>query len=400
MKKLTAVLLSATMLLSLCPAFTQDSYDIKAVAAENVSAKFDEDEFYVVVGKYGEFTQLRYLVRSSDGSYSAEKVVWETAPEGLVYGDVLTAEGKVLMEQVRPANDPVYAMAYYYKLDDSAKLTKVGKCSALMELKDLVVKSVTYDGSAHWSIDYTDTSGLKEYYYGLSTFGSSLGVDPISCKEGDVYTFAAISGNIVVPLAKKLEEGDYITTDKTMTISDVREFAKKEDDLDWSDFDEYVYEWGSNAVFTNICSFRLEDNYGLYVCGNPPAKPDKVTFFRYDPINGIDIRQNNLEEFLDWTVEIAQTTAIYTNVTTTTTTTAETTVPKAFIKGDTNCDGEVDMADAVLIMQALANPNKYGENGTSPLHITALGKANADMNGDGLTVGDAHAIQSILLGLE
>ena len=67
------------------------------------------------------------------------------------------------------------------------------------------------------------------------------------------------------------------------------------------------------------------------------------------------------------------------------------------VKGDANCDGERDMSDVVLIMQALANPNKYGENGTAELHLTAQGKANADMDGDGLTVGDAQAIQKILL---
>ena len=33
------------------------------------------------------------------------------------------------------------------------------------------------------------------------------------------------------------------------------------------------------------------------------------------------------------------------------------------IKGDVNFDNEVDMADAVMIMQALANPNKYGIEG-------------------------------------
>ena len=67
------------------------------------------------------------------------------------------------------------------------------------------------------------------------------------------------------------------------------------------------------------------------------------------------------------------------------------------VKGDANCDGQADMADVVLIMQALANPNKYGENGTAELHLTAQGKANADMDGNGLTVGDAQAIQKILL---
>ena len=69
-------------------------------------------------------------------------------------------------------------------------------------------------------------------------------------------------------------------------------------------------------------------------------------------------------------------------------------------KGDVNCDEQVDMADAVLIMQALANPNKYGENGTNFLsHLTALGRLNGDMDGDGLTVSDALAIQKKLLGM-
>ena len=69
------------------------------------------------------------------------------------------------------------------------------------------------------------------------------------------------------------------------------------------------------------------------------------------------------------------------------------------VKGDTNCDGQVDMADAVLIMQALANPNKYDIDGTAAVHLTERGKLNGDMDGDGLTVGDAQIIQEMLLGL-
>ena len=70
------------------------------------------------------------------------------------------------------------------------------------------------------------------------------------------------------------------------------------------------------------------------------------------------------------------------------------------IYGDANCDYEMDMSDVVLVMQALANPNKYGENGTAEVHLTAQGKENADMDGNGLTVGDAQAIQTMLLGIE
>ncbi|MCQ2459936.1 MAG: dockerin type I repeat-containing protein, partial [Ruminococcus sp.] len=69
-------------------------------------------------------------------------------------------------------------------------------------------------------------------------------------------------------------------------------------------------------------------------------------------------------------------------------------------KGDANCDGNVNMADAVLIMQSLANPDKYGVNGTDDTHITAQGEFNGDMDGNGLTNADALAIQRKMLNLD
>ena len=61
-------------------------------------------------------------------------------------------------------------------------------------------------------------------------------------------------------------------------------------------------------------------------------------------------------------------------------------------QGDANCDGIVNMADAVLIMQSLANPDKYT--------ITEQGRLNADTDGNGITNNDALAIQKKLLKLE
>jgi hypothetical protein len=61
------------------------------------------------------------------------------------------------------------------------------------------------------------------------------------------------------------------------------------------------------------------------------------------------------------------------------------------VSGDANCDKQTDMADVVLIMQSLANPDKY--------QLSAQGCYNADMNGGGITVGDAQAIQNQLLGI-
>ena len=60
--------------------------------------------------------------------------------------------------------------------------------------------------------------------------------------------------------------------------------------------------------------------------------------------------------------------------------------------GDANDDGLMDMSDVVAVMQSLANPDKYA--------LSEQGALNADMNGDGVTVNDALAIQKHLLMLD
>ena len=73
---------------------------------------------------------------------------------------------------------------------------------------------------------------------------------------------------------------------------------------------------------------------------------------------------------------------------------------KQGLSGDANMDNTVDLSDAVLIMQSLANPNKYGLNGTDKSHLTEQGATNADVEGrNGVTANDALAIQKYLLKL-
>lgn len=102
----------------------------------------------------------------------------------------------------------------------------------------------------------------------------------------------------------------------------------------------------------------------------------------------------------------ASTPAVTTTTVTTTVTTAQSTTssqqhPTVTLCGDANCDGNVNISDAVIIMQSLANPSKYGENGTDALRITAQGKINGDCEsaGNGLTNKDALAIQQLMLDL-
>ena len=63
-----------------------------------------------------------------------------------------------------------------------------------------------------------------------------------------------------------------------------------------------------------------------------------------------------------------------------------------YLKGDANEDGKLSISDAVLIMQALSNPNDY--------QLTEQGAKNADVNGDGgVTTADALEIQMHDIGL-
>jgi hypothetical protein len=67
--------------------------------------------------------------------------------------------------------------------------------------------------------------------------------------------------------------------------------------------------------------------------------------------------------------------------------------------GDANCDDNVNIADAVLVMQVATNPDKYAK-GKTALSITETGEANADVDGKkGLTNQDALLIQKFKLGL-
>ncbi|HNZ99176.1 CotH kinase family protein [Ruminococcus sp.] len=96
-----------------------------------------------------------------------------------------------------------------------------------------------------------------------------------------------------------------------------------------------------------------------------------------------------------------QTTTTTTTAPVVTTTTTTTTAPVGnIVYGDTNCDGKVELADAVLIMQSLANPDKYGTKGNAEKHMTDQGSKNGDVDKTtpGLTSNDALKIQEYLLG--
>lgn len=235
---------------------------------------------------------------------------------------------------------------------------------------------------------------------------------------------------------------------KQMTIDDVKELAKKGYSLDWSDFEEYKGSYAGSGHY--ILEFELENGFILSVIGEPDRKPVYIELLRKYS-ERIDIRTEDIDAYIKaqeanrLMVTVLETydTAVLVKVYDSLLYNAKMLMSKScfgsdivpvpgmklsvnysgileiypgrfenvydvkvvsedagLIKGDSNCDGQVDMADVVFIMQALANPDRYGEKAEEYQGITALGKLNGDMNGDGLTVNDALAIQKKLLGLD
>ena len=241
---------------------------------------------------------------------------------------------------------------------------------------------------------------------------------------------------------------------KKMTLDDVWEICLRNGlELSWLDFKDFNGERLPDNNGEQQYKFIIDDTYFLLLTGNPPERPINI-FLVYKDQNGVNVRVDDIVAFLLETATVKVTaTVIAINENTVIlkpidgseelkssdrfnlpsrylgdikptqgmkleityiggiletdppqfvyvhNVTVVSDVPE-ILKGDANCDDQVDLSDAVMIMQALANPNKYGIDGTAEHHLTEQGKLNGDMNGDGLTVGDAQAIQRKLLGLD
>jgi hypothetical protein len=104
------------------------------------------------------------------------------------------------------------------------------------------------------------------------------------------------------------------------------------------------------------------------------------------------------------TTTVTETTTTTVTETTTTSAPSETTTTTSapvsdIAYGDSNCDEKVELADAILLMQSIANPDKYGVEGSDAKHLTRQGANNGDVDKSvvGITSGDALMIQEFLL---
>ena len=148
------------------------------------------------------------------------------------------------------------------------------------------------------------------------------------------------------------------------------------------DLDRY-FPKAPDGVLVGGPSVELNDNY-IRAMGFEPGNTENISQRCYvDALEAWSVNSVGL----DWNAYLAWVTAFLQDEADTSSTEDET------VYGDANCDTQVNLADAVLIMQHKANPSKY--------NVTANGVLNGDVDetGNGLTNKDALKIQQFLLGL-
>ncbi|WP_242836521.1 glycosyl hydrolase [Ruminococcus flavefaciens] len=216
-----------------------------------------------------------------------------------------------------------------------------------------------------------------------------VGYDKYNCADG-VANLSSISSTFY-SLVQGTDCQKMVTMSENDSIPSLENLVN--DKAAWL----YFCPWYMNYLTSeqNNPVDNLIEVYQSEYCITLDELPDLKTY----PINGS-------QGAVDTTVTTKPVTTSTTKVATTSSTTKAaattvTTVSKNYKKGDANCDGNVDMSDVVIIMQSLANPDKYGEKGTDKLHITEQGKLNGDVetSSKGLTSNDALEIQKYLLGL-
>ena len=250
-------------------------------------------------------------------------------------------------------------------------------------VKNLIVKD--YTNSASWKLIESNTTGGLIYgdrdftYTELASRLQNCEYIMTACNskntDSDLAEFTAGAETEVYVLVDTREEaanlvpswlGSYTRTDLT---------AKSSNDVDFVAYKKTVQAGEKVVLGTNGMTGNVI-NYTVFV-----REPEIIT-------------------------TTTTTTTTTTETTTTTTTTSETTTTTTTapvitdrLWGDTNCDEKIELADAILIMQALANPNKYGLTGSYEKHLTEEGKLNGDVDTstEGLTSNDALKIQQFLL---
>ncbi|MCM1507866.1 MAG: cohesin domain-containing protein [Ruminococcus flavefaciens] len=218
------------------------------------------------------------------------------------------------------------------------------------------------------SLSNVPSSGIQSCDFAIKYDSSLITID--SVKAGELANTAAVEDDPSSSLLSIFDSS--INNDKGLTS------------LIWStSLDDSSYWMNSDGVFCTVTGTLSADAKGTIPLEIVPASRDTFTGSNV-PNEVISVGYVKNKEVIRYDVK--------TDDGAVTVSGGEGTTGNTGLKGDVNEDGKVSLADAVLIMQALSNPNNY--------KISAQGQINGDViNNDGITPLDALEIQKFDLGM-
>ncbi|EWM52407.1 dockerin type I domain-containing protein [Ruminococcus flavefaciens] len=318
-------------------------------------------------------TELLYGDVNCDGVVDMED---DVLLQSYIDGDNvrISAQGKINADVFNPRTEADIHNPYsYLDENDVINIREYISGNTVLPVETKKPGDVNCDGT----VDTKDSALLRAYLKDKLTRISAQGI---------------LNANVYLTPDSDLSKGDAEYIDKYISgevaslpagviLGDVDASGKV-------DMDDYnmVHD---HIVGSKTLSNKLEKVADVNGDGLIDSKDDEMIL---DHING----KKPLDEYLTTITTTANTTTTTKTSSTTATTVSKPSVTK---EGDTNCDGKVDLADAILIMQSLANPNKYGIGGTADKPLTYQGKINGDVDKstEGLTANDALRIQEYLL---
>lgn len=166
--------------------------------------------------------------------------------------------------------------------------------------------------------EHTDVgSGLIVWEFKIKDDSSKLFIGGGRLEEKPIYISLELSNGTSLDVQKDdltpwyYDDATVHKGTKQMTLADVKELAKKGDELDWTDFSDYKGKDVGSGLY--ILEFELEDGYVLSVGGGHlNVKPEYILLSRSGETDGIDIRKDSVEGYLimtadnTWTVEVKE----------------------------------------------------------------------------------------------
>lgn len=342
LKKVSAILAAAVI--SSCTLSVLTSNAIYTIYSKDEIDNFLKDA-YIISTDYGyKKDEIRCLVKEKEPDVFSEYIIESAAPDVVSAVLDLDVDADALISSMKEICPDAEVVTVTKENDSNVVCVKGVDTSDVryQPYLDVREKDVTYDQAIKLHDLLNNTGKLKEFEYTKEAVGYSYTVPPMffSCDYG-----LTVDGksNSVEKVEKYITENDLGWTIKLHPVEDdpngmLSYFAV---DLNESVTGEEIYKLDE----------QLRKDLGLKTAILPfPSgsnMPMSVT---------IDMHNN--------------------------------------IAGDANDDGELMLCDAILIMQAVGNPDQYT--------LTPQGAYNADIAGnyDGITNMDALAVQKKLLNLE